>query len=89
MEQRFQEAEITVDEDNEADGPLAWQADGLCAETDPEAFFPERGGSSLEAKRICGECTVRATCLQYALDHDEQYGIWGGLSQRERRKLKG
>lgn len=69
-------------------GPLAWQEDALCAQTDPEAFFPEKGGSTREAKNVCAECTVRAECLQYALDNDERFGIWGGLSERERRKIK-
>ena len=72
----------------EDDGALAWQADALCAQTDPEAFFPEKGGSTREAKRVCQSCTVKTECLEYALAHDERFGIWGGLSERERRKLK-
>jgi WhiB family transcriptional regulator, redox-sensing transcriptional regulator len=65
-----------------------WQERALCAQTDPEAFFPEKGGSTREAKRICAGCEVRAECLEYALEHDERFGIWGGLSERERRRLK-
>jgi WhiB family transcriptional regulator, redox-sensing transcriptional regulator len=65
-----------------------WQERALCSQTDPEAFFPEKGGSTKEAKRICSRCEVRHNCLQHALDQDERYGIWGGLSERERRKLK-
>ena len=72
----------------EDDGPMGWQERALCAQTDPEAFFPEKGGSTREAKRICQGCEVRAECLEYALANDERYGIWGGLSERERRKLK-
>lgn len=73
----------------EIDGdPLAWQEDALCAQTDPEAFFPEKGGSTRDAKRICAQCTVRAECLEYALKNDERFGIWGGLSERERRRLR-
>ena len=68
--------------------PLAWQADALCAQTDPEAFFPEKGGSTRDAKKICASCEVRAQCLEYALKNDESFGIWGGLSERERRKLR-
>ena len=68
--------------------PLAWQADALCAQTDPEAFFPEKGGSTREAKRICSSCEVASECLDYALANDERFGIWGGLSERERRKLR-
>ena len=65
-----------------------WQEQALCAQTDPEAFFPEKGGSTREAKRICMACGVRDECLEYALSNDERFGIWGGLSERERRKLK-
>ncbi|WP_378147432.1 WhiB family transcriptional regulator [Cnuibacter sp. UC19_7] len=72
----------------EDDDALAWQADSLCAQTDPEAFFPEKGGSTRDAKRICASCEVKAQCLDYALANDERFGIWGGLSERERRKLR-
>ena len=68
--------------------PLAWQDQALCAQTDPEAFFPEKGGSTREAKKTCRGCDVRAECLAYALERDERFGIWGGLSERERRRLK-
>ncbi len=67
---------------------LAWQERALCAQTDPEAFFPEKGGSTREAKRVCMSCEVRAECLEYALAKDERFGIWGGLSERERRRVK-
>lgn len=65
-----------------------WTRYALCAETDPETFFPEQGGSTREAKRVCMACEVRATCLQAALDRDERFGIWGGYSERERRRMK-
>ena len=65
-----------------------WQERALCAQTDPEAFFPEKGGSTREAKRICQGCEVKDACLDYALAHDERFGIWGGLSERERRRIK-
>ena len=71
--------------DNEGE----WQERALCAQTDPEAFFPEKGGSTTEAKRICLGCEVRAQCLDYALSNHERFGIWGGLSERERRLLTG
>ena len=67
---------------------LGWQERALCAQTDPEAFFREKGGSTREAKRVCTACEVRVECLEYALANDERFGIWGGLSERERRKLK-
>lgn len=72
-----------IDEDTSS-----WQANALCAQTDPEAFFPEKGGSTREAKSVCKVCEVKQECLEYALANDERYGIWGGLSERERRKLK-
>jgi WhiB family transcriptional regulator, redox-sensing transcriptional regulator len=62
----------------------AWQGQALCAQTDPEAFFPEKGGSSREAKRTCMACDVRSQCLEYALERREPHGIWGGLSGRQR-----
>ena len=67
---------------------LGWQERALCAQTDPEAFFPEKGGSTREAKKVCRACEVRAECLEYALAHDERFGIWGGMSERERRRLR-
>lgn len=73
---------------DEEDNPLSWQSDALCAQTDPESFFPEKGGSTRDAKRICTSCEVRGECLEYALANDERFGIWGGLSERERRKLR-
>jgi WhiB family transcriptional regulator, redox-sensing transcriptional regulator len=69
-------------------GDMVWQDLALCRETDPDAFFPEKGGATREAKRICSRCEVRGECLEYALAHDERFGIWGGLSERERRRLK-
>ena len=69
-------------------GDETWRLDALCAETDPEAFFPEKGGSTREAKRVCAGCDVRAECLESALANDERFGIWGGLSERERRRLR-
>jgi WhiB family redox-sensing transcriptional regulator len=65
-----------------------WQERALCAQTDPDAFFPERGGSTKDAKAICMACEVRSECLEYALIHRERFGIWGGLSERERRPLE-
>lgn len=68
--------------------PPKWQESALCAQSDPEAWFPEKGGSVKEAKRICGLCPVREECLQFALDNNERFGVYGGLSERERRKLQ-
>ena len=67
---------------------LPWASEAKCLHAEPDTFFPEKGGSTREAKRICTGCEVRSECLEYALAHDERFGIWGGLSERERRKLK-
>ncbi|MFN3949874.1 WhiB family transcriptional regulator [Microbacterium sp.] len=79
---------VRRDIDAVEENTLAWQTDALCSQTDPEAFFPEKGGSTRDAKRICTSCDVKSECLEYALQNDERFGIWGGLSERERRKLK-
>jgi len=60
----------------------------LCAETDPDEFFPAKGESTRAAKRTCGRCEVRVECLAWAVERAEPYGIWGGLSERERRRLR-
>ena len=65
-----------------------WMADAVCAQTDPEAFFPEKGGATRPAKKLCDACPVRAQCLAYALANNEQWGIWGGLSAHQRQALK-
>lgn len=64
-----------------------WRDSAICAQTDPEEFFPDKGGGTRQAKRVCAACTVRTECLEYALEHDERFGIWGGMSERERRRL--
>lgn len=66
-----------------------WFDQALCAQTDPEEFFPEKGESSRIAKKICGRCPVAADCLDYALASNERYGIWGGVSERDRRRMWG
>lgn len=70
------------------DEARVWMLEARCLDADPEAFFPEKGGSTREAKRICAICPVQQDCLSYALDNDERFGIWGGMSERERRRLK-
>lgn len=64
-----------------------WMDAGLCAQTDPDAFYPEKGETTRDAKRICVRCVVSDDCLAYAIRRQEPYGIWGGLSERERRRL--
>lgn len=71
-----------------AAGQQEWMQSALCAQTDPEVFFPEQGGSILTAMRICQSCEVRTECREYSLAHDERFGVWGGLSERGREKLR-
>lgn len=73
-------------EDTQVD--LSWQAQANCVGVDPDIFFPERGASTKEAKAICAACSVREDCLEYALANGEKFGIWGGTSERERRRLR-
>ncbi len=68
---------------------LPWMDDALCAQTDPEIFFPENGGSTRNAKRICGGCDVREECLQYALRTGQTVGVWAGLSPQQLRRQPG
>jgi WhiB family transcriptional regulator, redox-sensing transcriptional regulator len=68
--------------------PLAWQESALCAQTGPDFFFPAPGSSTREAKKLCGACPEQAACLAYALENDERFGVWGGLSERERLRLR-
>lgn len=68
--------------------PPPWMVDAVCPTTDPEAFFPEKGGSTKSAKAVCSGCPVRPDCLAYAIANDERHGVWGGLSERNRRRLK-
>lgn len=66
---------------------LDWQDHGLCQYTDPEVFFPEKGGSVRDAYRICRDCPVRQQCLDYAIGNNIIEGIWGGMSYKRRRAL--
>jgi len=65
-----------------------WQARANCMGVDPDLFFPERGASTKEAKEVCRGCVVQAECLEFALENGEKFGIWGGMSERERRRLR-
>lgn len=68
--------------------PRRWQDQALCAEVDTDLFFPEDGGSVKAPKRVCRGCPVRAECLEYALGTGQRHGVWGGLSEHERRVLR-
>jgi WhiB family redox-sensing transcriptional regulator len=66
----------------------SWQDFANCLGVDPDLFFPERGASTKEAKEVCRGCVVREDCLEYALANGEKFGIWGGMSERERRRIR-
>jgi WhiB family transcriptional regulator, redox-sensing transcriptional regulator len=82
-------------------GDQSWRDHALCAQTDPDAMFPEKGEGTRSARTICGMCPVRASdirddqgyggtgeCLEYALANQERFGVWGGKSERERRLIQ-
>ncbi|MFC5384281.1 WhiB family transcriptional regulator [Arcanobacterium hippocoleae] len=66
---------------------LSWMEDALCAQTDPDIFYPEKGGSTAPATSICQGCAVRAQCLEYAITNDIRHGIWGGTSDNDRKRI--
>ena len=65
-----------------------WWDEANCLGVDPDLFFPERGASTREAKAVCRGCVVSDECLEYALRNSEKFGIWGGMSERERRRVR-
>lgn len=65
-----------------------WMKEASCANVNPDLFFPVRGANSLTAKRICAGCAVRDQCLEWALEQDEEYGVFGGASPKERRQIQ-
>ena len=67
---------------------LGWQDYANCRGADADLFFPERGASTRKAKGICAACQVQVDCLEFAVTKSEKFGIWGGLSERERRKIR-
>ena len=76
------------DVENERPLDKTWQDYSNCLGVDPDLFFPERGASTREAKEVCRGCVVREDCLEYALNNGEKFGIWGGMSERERRRIR-
>ncbi|MHB8190534.1 MAG: WhiB family transcriptional regulator [Ferrimicrobium sp.] len=72
----------------EAAGESDWHMLASCRGRDPRVFFPERGATGTSARAICLSCLVREQCLDYAIRNDERFGIWGGFSERERRRIR-
>ena len=73
--------DMDMDKDNE------WMASGLCADRPPALFFPSDGVGVEVAKKICADCPVKDPCREYALEHRIDHGVWGGTSERERRRI--
>ncbi len=73
----------------EINNRFSWQDHTNCRGADQDLFFPKRGLPTREARAMCAACEVKAECLEFALTQGERFGIWGGLSERERRKIRG
>lgn len=67
--------------------PKDWMDRARCRERDPEQFFVRGAANSRRAIRICERCEVREDCLRYALDNEIDFGVWGGMTERQRRRL--
>jgi WhiB family redox-sensing transcriptional regulator len=70
------------------DPDRSWMSQANCLGINPDLFFPERGESVTEAKAVCADCIVRNRCREYAITNNEKFGIWGGTSERERRRIR-
>lgn len=68
--------------------PYRWSRDAACRGMDSRFWFPERGEITSEAKQVCGACPVREDCLDESLRNGERHGVWGGLSERQRRQIR-
>lgn len=66
----------------------AWLSEAACRGMSADLFFPERGESTRESKDACAECPVTAECLDFALVGSEKFGVWGGMSERQRRRIR-
>jgi WhiB family transcriptional regulator, redox-sensing transcriptional regulator len=65
----------------------SWMELARCRDVDAEVFFPSDGPGVQAAQRYCSECLVRESCLEYALENNIQHGVWGGASERARRRI--
>ena len=68
--------------------PMPWATKAACAGVDPALMFPGQGDDTRPAKAVCDGCPVKAECLNHALRHHENWGIWGGTSEKERRQMR-
>lgn len=65
----------------------SWMVQGRCRDLPPEVFFPSDGVGVEVARHYCAECPVKGPCLEYALENHIEHGVWGGASERERRRI--
>jgi len=72
---------------HDPDSTTAWMADGNCRLHPPATFFPSDGVGVDRARKICRDCPVLSTCLEFSLDERIDHGVWGGCSERERRRI--
>jgi WhiB family redox-sensing transcriptional regulator len=75
-------------DDSITDPDTAWADFGRCAGVDPDVFFPRPGDDTSRAKSLCQQCPVRSACLEWALDTNQKHGIWGGMTEGQRRRLR-
>jgi WhiB family transcriptional regulator, redox-sensing transcriptional regulator len=75
----------TIPSNNDPDAN--WQDSARCLGLNPDLFYPENQTLAREAKEVCDGCPVRVECLEYAIEKGERFGVWGGLTERERRRL--
>lgn len=66
-----------------------WMVEGTCTTTDPEMFFSQQAPEIRAAVKICSECPVRVLCANYAINTNQEYGVWGGLTEVDRKQLRG
>jgi WhiB family transcriptional regulator, redox-sensing transcriptional regulator len=79
-----------TEQNKQPQGPpvdYAWQTEASCRGVDSELFFPATEEEALPAKAICEACPVRLACLAFSLDRNEKFGVWGGLTEKERARL--
>ena len=67
--------------------PIVWRELGACRGLDPGMFYPDEEDDALAAKQVCQQCDVRIACLEHALASREKQGVWGGATERERRRI--
>ncbi len=66
---------------------IVWRELGACRGLEPSIFFPDDEDEAIDAKAVCGDCNVRVACLEHALTIREKVGVWGGATERERRRI--